>query len=350
MEVKSLKRFYLGELSDSYLYERLAEKEKKPERKEQLLKISRVEKVHAEFWKTALEKRGIAPPEFKPDLKVQLLLKLSSLIPPAFLVSFLEFYESSTAKEYYKLFKSSELSNEEKEQLKEIIIDEMEHESFFHNALREFDPSSIRDVILGMNDGLVEILGAVSGLSALYPKNPEIVGLSGLIVGFAGAASMGIGAFISSKSQREVSWRKRKELEILKEVSPESLVERISQELNIEKEELKKLPPEILLKLAVEEENGEELKSGIVTGLAYLLGVFFPVFPFFLSDNSYTALILSVISAGTVLLIAGSFVAFLSGISIKKKVFEMVTAGFAAAGFSYMVGRIANLLFGIEIN
>ncbi|ADY74026.1 protein of unknown function DUF125 transmembrane [Desulfurobacterium thermolithotrophum DSM 11699] len=351
MDTKRVKEFYLGELSDSFLYEKLAKKEKDARRKEELLRISQIEKVHADFRKSVLEKRGIEPPDFKLSGKVSLLLKITSLIPPALIVSLFEFYESSTVREYYKFLKSSELSEEEKEQLKKIIVDEIEHESFFRSVVKEFDPSRVRDLVFGMNDGLVEILGAVSGFSAVYPDRPEIVGLSGLIVGFAGAASMGIGAFISSKSQKEVSLRNREELEILKEVSPDTLIERVSQELGIEKENLKKLPRKVLIRLLLEEENsGEEIKFGVVTGLAYLLGVIFPVFPYFLLENSYGALALSILSAGIVLAITGSFVAFLSGISIKKKAIEMLMVGFAAAGFSYFIGRIANLLFGIEIS
>jgi len=84
-------------------------------------------------------------------------------------------------------------------------MDEIEHEEIFSKSKQLLHVENLRDFILGMNDGLVEILGAVTGLSAAYVNNPFMVAISGLIVGVAGALSMGIGSFISVRSQREMN-------------------------------------------------------------------------------------------------------------------------------------------------
>src|SRR5690606_25270875 len=105
-----------------------------------------------------------------------------------------------------------------------IIVDEMEHEQSFRDESRRLGLANVRDFVLGMNDGLVEILGAVAGLTAVYWYNPTIIAISGLIVGIAGALSMGIGAFISVRSQRQINEGAKERMEILFEVAPERAV------------------------------------------------------------------------------------------------------------------------------
>ncbi len=95
--------------------------------------------------------------------------------------SLLEMGERDAVKKYYRFLTeySSEMSEDEREKLKNVILDELEHEKFFREEEKAFHTENIRDLVLGMNDGLVEILGAVTGLSAVYPNRPELVGISG---------------------------------------------------------------------------------------------------------------------------------------------------------------------------
>ena len=61
----------------------------------------------------------------------------------------------------------------------------------------------VSDAILGMSDGLVEVLSVSAGLAGAY-GNPFNVALGGLIVVIAGALSMGIGSFTSVRAQKQV--------------------------------------------------------------------------------------------------------------------------------------------------
>lgn len=61
----------------------------------------------------------------------------------------------------------------------------------------------MRNVFLGLNDGLVEILGAVSGFFAAF-GNPVAVLAAGLTVAVAGALSMAAGAYVATGSEAEV--------------------------------------------------------------------------------------------------------------------------------------------------
>ncbi|HHE75824.1 MAG TPA: hypothetical protein ENL31_01685 [Candidatus Aciduliprofundum boonei] len=100
------------------------------------------------------------------------------------------------------------------------------------------------------------------------------------------------------------------------------------------------------IKSLVPREESSELRAAVYTGLAYIMGVFFPVILYFLTSTIYIALPLSVIFAGLTLAIVSTIISIISGISVRKKVAEMVILGLGAAGLSYLVGSLMNLLFG----
>ncbi len=356
--IQKAKEFYINEINDHEFYKLLAEKVKTKELKENLLRISNMEKRHADFWKMYIENRGEKLPEVKASkIRKNFALILNKFTNPVVLVSFLELGEAGGVKEYYEFLKSDNLNDEEKKILKNIIIDEIQHETFFAKEAERFGLSNVRDFVLGMNDGLVEILGAVSGLSAVYVNNPLMVAISGSIVGIAGALSMGIGAYISVRSQKQVNQSKNEKIKILFDVSPEKALDELEDylnKLNLPKSIIKKVLENIedkkaLAKLLIKEDDENELKSGLFTGFAYLVGVLFPVMPYFLVPSSLIALPFSIFFAGLALATVGLFIAMFSGINVKKKIMEMVVAGFSAAGFSYLFGKAIQIIFGVEV-
>ena len=78
------------------------------------------------------------------------------------------------------------------------------------------------------------------------------------------------------------------------------------------------------------------------------MGVLFPVLPYFFAPSSVLALAFSIAFAGLALTIVAIAVALLSGISIQKKIWEMVVSGFSAAGVSYVFGKLMQSVFGIH--
>ncbi len=357
--IDSAKKFYINELNDFIIYSEIANLVKDNNLKESIIKIAQTEKKHMEFWKNILESRGYKVSQENINRKKLILLKmLSKFFNPIVLISILETGENSAVKSYYQFYKNKNLTDEEREYVKKIIIDEMEHETFFHKEGEKLGLSNVRDLILGMNDGLVEILGTVAGLTGVYANNPKIIGISGLVVGIAGALSMGLGAYISVKSQRQVDEAINERNRILLDISNEKMYELFEDKLKEED-----IPENIISDIIsilkekkinisnifIKENNENEIKSGIFTGFSYFLGVFFPVVPFFIFNSAYIALPLSFLFAFLMLSIIGVFVAFFSGISVKKKVLEMVLTGFLAAVLSFSFGKIVQIIFGIEI-
>uniref|UniRef100_UPI002602BF88 VIT1/CCC1 transporter family protein n=1 Tax=Thermococcus sp. TaxID=35749 RepID=UPI002602BF88 len=184
-----------------------------------------------------------------------------------------------------------------------------------------------------------------------------LVGVSGLIVGVAGALSMAIGTFVSVRSQRQVKESIRDRMEVLFRVSPERTVEELVEKLieggmpeDVAREVARELSSnsEAIMQLLLPEAEEDEIRAALYTGVSYLLGVAFPVTPYFLTSSSLTALPLSILLAGSALAIVATLISLLSGISIRKKVAEMVATGLGAAFLSYIFGRAMEALFHVS--
>ena len=119
-------------MKDSTLYKSLAEIENDENVREELLKLSSMEKEHAYFWKDFLERKGVKVEEFKPSLTIGLYKLLRKIFGLAFTSKVMEMGEAKTIREYYEFYRKADLSEEEKEKLKQIIEDELLHEDIFH--------------------------------------------------------------------------------------------------------------------------------------------------------------------------------------------------------------------------
>ncbi|AFK85089.1 MULTISPECIES: VIT1/CCC1 transporter family protein [Thermoanaerobacterium] len=357
--IEKAKKFYYDELNAKQLYSYLAKVESKKEVKELFEELSKIEANHTKYWYDFLSDRGV---KLKPKVRAKSLWFykiLRTLLGSRLFIILLEMQESNSTDEYYEYYKDPILTESERQGLALIIEDELEHEKNLGNQNKEANFSNIRDFILGMNDGLVEILGTVTGLSAVYQSKPLIVGASGLVVGIAGALSMAIGAYTSVRSQRQVNEGIKSKMELLFNVSKNRAKEELLNKLSesgipddISQEIVEKLGDNenAMANLLVEEVKENEIKSALYTGLAYLVGLFFPVIPyFFITSSSVLALILSVIFAAIALSIVGMVVSIASeSLSIKNKIIEMVLSGLGAAALSYLFGTFVQFVFGIN--
>ncbi len=357
--LEQARRFYLGEMDDWQTYSLLARHSRDPEMAQLLERIAGMEQRHAAFWAGLLERNGVTPPAPKPRrLRTFLLRWLQRWVNPLLLVAALELGETGAVSAYHRIWQSRLLPPDDCDTLRGIILDELEHEAAFRRHTRESGLQNVRDFVLGMNDGLVEILGAVTGLSAAYAGNPLLVAVSGLVVGIAGALSMGIGAFISVRSQRQVNEGARQRMEVLFNVAPERAVDEYRDKLreaglpdDISDDVARRVGAsrESLSKLLLEEVDENEWRSGLFTGSAYLFGVLFPVLPYFVADSALAALVGSVLFAGLALAAVGGFIALVSGISLRTKVMEMLLSGLGAAGLAWLFGSLMQSLFGISV-
>jgi len=352
-------QFYQDEFFAANLYYYFAQKEKDETTRQKFQQLRLMEQEHIKFWYMFLKKRGEEARPAKSRIKFSLNKLIRSLVGARFYVSFLEMTESSSVKAYYQFLTFEGLSEDEKEAIKKIIEDELEHEHFLEEKKSELPLANIRDFTLGMNDGLVELLGAVTGLSAVYVNNPFFVGISGLIVGIAGALSMGVGSFVSVRSQRQVNDGLSDKMKLLFKISPQRAERELQNkflETGLEPQTSEAISKELAqnekaaIGLLVEESQENELRSAFFTALAYIIGVAFPVLPYFVMSTSISALILSVILAGLVLSIVATVIALTAGISnVRGKILEMLLSGLGAAAISYIFGLIVQNTLGVSV-
>jgi len=351
--------FYHDEVRDNVTYETLSANETDPELRAALNRIAATELKHSRFWKAFLEARGAAAQERAPNrVRLMLLRLVQRVMNSALLVSLLELGESDAAAKYLECLRTAPMSEGEKAELKRIVLDEIEHEVTFRAKLAQLPLGNVRDYVLGMNDGLVEFLGVVTGLSAVYYGRPLVVAVSGIVVGVAGAMSMGIGAFISVRSQRQVNEGVRQRMEILFDVAPARAIEEYQKRLEasgVPGDTAAEIARRVgtnrdaIARLLLPEASENEARSGLYTGFAYLIGVAFPVVPYFFASSALVALGLSVVLAGVALAATAGVVSLLSGMSLRRKALEMLVAGFCAAAIAYVFGVVIRAATGIDV-
>ena len=211
----------------------------------------------------------------------------------------------------------------------------------------------IGDAIYGVNDGLGAVFGIVSGMAG-YTGGSEVVLAAGLAGTMASALSMGAGAYLASKSEREVyesevarerkeiqedPQEERLELELfyqLKGLSPE---EASSMASRLEKE------PKQFLRALVHEELGlsEEtfpnpIKSTISAGVSTAIGGFIPIIPFFFAVGM-PAVLASFIISTIAHFAVGASKALITTRSWYASGTEMTIVGIIEAAITYGLGR-----------
>lgn len=99
--------------------------------------------------------------------------------------------------------------------------------NYIHHADKSF-ASMFREVVFGMEDGMVSTLGAVTGIASAT-GNPFTTLLAGFVIVSVESVSMGVGSFLSNKSEKELDDRKvfeeRTEIEEFPEEEKEELKE-----------------------------------------------------------------------------------------------------------------------------
>lgn len=214
--------------------------------------------------------------------------------------------------------------------------------------------AKLREIILGGQDGLVNVLGIVLGVAGAT-FDTRIILISGLAATFAESISMGAVAYTSTKAakeyylslrKRELSELKRKPREERKEVHDiyyhkgfrGTLLNRIVNRITSSKrvwldtmlaEELRVFP----------EEYHDPLKSGAIVGFASIAGSLIPLLPFFflpVISSIWTSLLICTLS----LFILGAVKATITVGTWWKSGTELALIGMAAAIIGYAIGLV----------
>ena len=333
-----------------------------------LLRIAEMERGHAEFWQDFLKKRGVASSKIGiSSLKTILYALVLRVFGLALTFRLMETGERDAAELYSKMLENPALGQEEKEVIKRILEEELIHEQELVEEESRFKEllDHVRDAVLGMNDGLVEILSVTAGLAGAY-GNPFHVALGGLVVAVAGALSMGIGAYVAARAQRQVHEGALGRIGLAVKYAAHVFKERVrrfmlnkgySEDTSTKVAEESMKDPKLMSRIIAEEEYGlkaEKLENpsaaGLYTGLAYLLSAFLPVLPYFMGLPILPAMLLSLLFAGLALSATGFVIAISADLPVKRKMLEMILAGFGSAAVTFMIGRLLSAIFGVTVD
>lgn len=213
----------------------------------------------------------------------------------------------------------------------------------------------IREVVFGMNDGLVSTVGFVAGVTGSI-NNSRIVFLTGMAAMIAGAVSMFLGAYLASKSQkeffeREIEREKReiiespeKERQEIRDIFTdhgftEDEVEMIVHRVTSDKDRWIKFMMRDELGI-VDEDFDNPVKVGVIMGISFIIGGLPLIFPFAFINDSMSALKFSIAIALAILLALGIGKTVLTKTHWLKSSAETVLLGSLAAGIGYIFGRI----------
>lgn len=212
----------------------------------------------------------------------------------------------------------------------------------------------LRDVILGGQDGLVNVLGIVLGVSAASGNNQILIAAS-LAAAFAEAVSMGAVAYTSTLAQRDHYLkeyeREKYEVATVPEVEREE-IRAIYRHKGFSGDLLEKVVTTISqdedtwINTMMDEELGlspidttQVLRTSIIVGFAAIFGALIPIVPFFFLPRSFaisTSLGLSTVALFAIgVYEAKTFV----GIWWKKGI-QMAGIGMGAAAVGYLIGKL----------
>lgn len=216
---------------------------------------------------------------------------------------------------------------------------------------------TIRDIVIGMSDGLTVPFALAAGLSGAISSSTIVV-TAGIAEIVAGSIAMGLGGFLAGRTEMdhyhselkreydEVERVPEQEKAEVREVFAafglsETLQQQIANEMA--KDKHKWVDFMMRYELGLEEPHANRAtKSAITIGLSYIVGGIIPLSPYILFDSSQTALYYSCIVTLISLFIFGYFKSKLTGQPAISGAFKVVIIGALAAGAAFAMAKLIN--------
>lgn len=248
--------------------------------------IAAEEAKHADRWEALTGKK------LKPSrLKVLLFTLTAKILGITFAIKRLELGESE-GQEGYKAVLS------DFPEIQAVIDEESAHEDALIAMIDEERLKYAGSVVLGLNDALVELTGALAGFTFAF-QNTRLIAMTGLITGISAAFSMASSEYLSQRSEGDGS------------VSP--------------------------------------VKSALYTGIAYILTVALLVLPFFLTTNFLLALGITLIIVVLIILGFNYYLCTAKDLPFRRHFLEMFVVSLGVTLLSFVVGVLVKKFLGVEI-
>lgn len=278
-------QFQRTEITEYHIYRRLAKSVRSAENRGILERLAEDERRHYNLWKSRTG-QDVAPDRFK----VWVYPWIGRLFGFTFAAKLMERGEQG-AEEVYRAMAGRI------EEAEAIAYEENEHEEALLAMLDEERLRYAGSIVLGLNDALVELTGALAGLT-LALQDTRLIALTGSITGIAAALSMAASEYLSTKS---------------------------------------------------EQTDKHPIKASVYTGCAYLVTVLILILPYLLFDNYYVCLGCTLAAAVSIIALFNYYISVAKDEPFKHRFAEMAGLSLGVAGFSFVVGYLLRKFLGIEV-
>jgi predicted membrane protein (TIGR00267 family) len=314
--VDVVKRNWRAEVETAQVYRELAAREPDEKRRGILNRMAEAEERHAARWAKKLTDLGEPIPTIPDSLGRRFKHWLNRALGTEIAIRRMEAAEEKHEAEFRDQ-RDRVLASEHdvKDFLRESALEEKAHARALQSMVPQLGPRTVLDTILkrerwhgrggswvadaiyGVNDGLGAVFGIVSGVAGATNNQQHYVLISGLAGMLASSLSMGAGAYLAVKSEREVY-----EAEIAREKeeveeNPEEEIEEMSlfyqlQGFNPDEaqkmaERLAEQPEQMVQAMAQSELGlsqqhfGKPWTSAFSAAVSTAIGAFIPIIPFF---------------------------------------------------------------------
>jgi len=298
---QKLLAFQKSEITEHHIYRKLARTIKSPENRAVLERIAEDERRHYEQW------RAYTQQEVPPDRRqVAKYFWISRLFGFTFGVKLMERAEGEIQGGYGQLLEVIPEADA-------IMREEEEHERALLAMLDEERLRYTGSMVLGLNDALVELTGALAGLTFAL-QNAKLIALTGSITGIAAALSMGASEYLSTKSEETPTTRNPKGEP---RVAPGPA----------------KSPT----------------KASVYTGIAYLITVLVLIAPYLVLPDYYVSLACTLAAAVGIIALFNYYIAVAKDEPFRPRFLEMAGLSLGVAAFSFLVGFLMRALLGIDV-
>jgi len=283
--IGKLLEYQRSEITEHHIYRKIASSMKPGKNRETIERIARDEMRHYEIW------RSYTGRDVRPDLlKLWFYYLISLVLGFTFAIKLMEQGEDDAQSEYRRI-------GTQVPEAGAILEDETSHEEALIRLLEEERIRYTGSMVLGLNDALVELTGALAGLT-LALQDAHLIALTGSITGIAAAMSMAASEYLSTKA---------------------------------------------------EETSKNPVRASVYTGIAYIVTVLVLITPYLILPNYYVSLGVTLILAVLIIAFFTYYLSVVKDVPFKSRFFEMAGLSLGIAFISFLVGFALRTVFGVEV-
>lgn len=284
-EKQTLLTYQRDELTEHLIYARLARTVREPRNRAVLERIAADELRHSRYW------ARLTGQEVRPDwLKIWFYALVGKVLGITFAVKRMERGEEGAQDNYNRM--EGIIPD-----VGAIAREEKAHEEALLAMLDEERLRYTGSIVLGLNDALVELTGALAGLTFAL-QNTQLVAMTGVITGIAAALSMAASEYLSTKAEGG---------------------------------------------------GRDPLRASLYTGVAYIFTVLALILPYLWLKNPYLCLAAMLTVAVLIIAFFNYYISIARDLPFRRRFLEMAGLSLAVAAVSFGIGLLMRTVFGIEV-